>query len=83
MKRGGRLALGLAAVAIGAAETALLLADARDALSPVEVLLSLLAAWSFIGSGLVARARRPENLTGPLMVLVGLTFLAGLLDSAE
>jgi signal transduction histidine kinase len=83
VKRGGRLALGLAAVAVGAAETALLLADARDALSPVEVLLSLLAAWSFIGSGLVAGARRPENRTGPLMVLVGLTFLAGLLDSAE
>jgi signal transduction histidine kinase len=82
VRRGGRLALGLAAVAVGAAETALVLADARNALSPVEVLLSLLAGWSFIGSGLVARARRPENRTGPLMVLVGLTFLAGLLDSA-
>jgi signal transduction histidine kinase len=83
VRRGGRLALGLAAVAIGAAETALVLAYARQALSPVEVLLSLLAGWSFIGSGLVAGARRPENRTGSLMMLVGLTFLAGLLDSAE
>jgi hypothetical protein len=83
VKGGGRLALGLAAVAIGAAETALFLADARQAFSAVEVLLSLLAGWSFIGSGLVAWARRPENRTGPLMVLVGVTFLAGLLHAAE
>jgi signal transduction histidine kinase len=83
VKRGGQLALGLAAVAIGGAETALLLADAHQAFSAVELPLSLVAAWSFIASGLVAWTRRPQNRTGPLMVLVGLTFLAGLLNSAE
>jgi signal transduction histidine kinase len=83
VKGGGRLALGLTAAAVGGAETALLLADARQAFSAVEVLLSLLAGWSFIGSGLVAWARRPGNRTGPLMVLVGVTFLAGLLSAAE
>jgi signal transduction histidine kinase len=80
--RGGRLALGLAAVVIGGGETALLLTSARGAYSTVELLLSLLAGWSFVGSGLVAWARRPGNRTGPLMVLVGLTFLAGLLSAA-
>jgi hypothetical protein len=82
VKRGGRLALGLAAVAIGGGLTALLLAVARHGLSAAELLLSLLAGWSYIGSGLAAWARRPGNRTGPLMVLVGLVFLAGLLSSA-
>jgi signal transduction histidine kinase len=45
--------------------------------------LSLVAAWSFIGSGLIARMRRPENPTGLLMMLVGVTLLAGLLTGAE
>src|SRR5262249_26570959 len=39
--------------------------------------IALVAAWSFIGSGLVARLRRPENPTGLLMMLVGITLLAG------
>jgi signal transduction histidine kinase len=83
VERGGRLALGLAAVAVGGGETALLLAAARPGFSPVELILSLVAGWAFIGLGLVAWARRPENRTGPLMVLVGITFLAGLLHAAE
>jgi signal transduction histidine kinase len=45
--------------------------------------LTLVAAWSFIGSGLVAGLRRPENTTGLLMVLVGITLLAGRLVVAE
>jgi signal transduction histidine kinase len=32
--------------------------------------LSLLVAWSFLGTGLYAWDRRPENLIGPLMVCV-------------
>jgi hypothetical protein len=83
VKRGQRLALGLAAIVIGGGQTALLLAMARQGLSAVELLLSLLAGWSYIGLGLAAWARRPSNRTGPLMVLVGLVFLAGLLSSAE
>jgi signal transduction histidine kinase len=83
VKRGGRLPVGLAAVAIGAGETALLLAGTGRGFSTVELILSLVAGWSFIGLGLVAWVRRPENRTGPLMVLVGITFLAGLLHAAE
>jgi signal transduction histidine kinase len=83
VKRGGRRALGLAAVATGAAETGLLLAAAPEGLRGWKLLLSLLAGWSFIGSGLAAWARRPGNRTGPLMVLVGLGFLAGLLETAQ
>src|SRR5205085_2725553 len=39
--------------------------------------LGLLAGWSFIGSGLVARARAPQNPIGRLMVAVGFAFFAG------
>lgn len=84
MRRGDPRALGLAAIALGSVESAILIAGPRRSpLSGLEMSLSLVAAWSFIGSGLVARMRRPENRTGPLMMLVGVTFLAGLLDGAE
>jgi signal transduction histidine kinase len=83
VKRGGRRALGLAAVATGAAETGLLLAAAPEGVRGWKLLLSLLAGWSFIGSGLVAWARRPGNRTGPLLVWVGVGFLAGLLEAAQ
>jgi signal transduction histidine kinase len=81
VKRGKQLLLGVAAIAIGGVETAVLLVQARETLSTVELSLSLLAAWLYISSGLVAWARRPENRTGPLMVLVGISFLTGLLSA--
>ena len=51
----------------------------------VESLLIGLAGWSFIAAGLIARARRPRNRTGLLMIAVGFSwFLAGgLLSSNE
>jgi len=36
--------------------------------------LSLVVAWSFLGTGLYAWDRRPDNLTGPLVGAVGLTW---------
>jgi signal transduction histidine kinase len=83
VKRGKQLLLGVASIAIGGVETAVLLVQARETLTTVELSLSLLAAWLYISSGLVARARRPENRTGALMLLVGLTFLTGLLSSTS
>jgi signal transduction histidine kinase len=81
--RGLRLALGLAAVAVGGGASTLILMEAHAGFSDVELAVSLIAGWSFIGSGLLAWARRPENRTGPLLMLVGLTFFAGLLNSAD
>jgi signal transduction histidine kinase len=81
--RGARVALGLAAVAVAGGASALILIEAHSAFSDLELAVSLVAGWSFIGSGLVAWARRPENRTGPLLVLVGLTFFLGLLDAAD
>jgi signal transduction histidine kinase len=48
----------------------------------VEAALSLIVAWSFVGTGLYAWDRRPDNLTGPLMVAMGFAwFLAQLAAS--
>src|SRR5262249_34837443 len=43
----------------------------------LEAFLSLLIGWSFIGTGLFAWDRRPNNLVGPLMVCVGFFWMLG------
>ena len=45
--------------------------------------LSVLVGWSFVGSGLVAWTRRPENRTGALMVAVGFTWFFNALQFAD
>jgi len=77
-----RLALTLAAVVAGLANVALPLRagdDRPDSL--VYLLITIIGVgWSFVGAGLVAWSRRPENRTGALMVAVGLAqLLTGLL----
>jgi len=77
-----RLALTLAAVVAGLANVALPLRagdDRPDSL--VYLLITIIGVgWSFVGAGLVAWSRRPENRTGALMVAVGLAqLLNGLL----
>ncbi|MPY95707.1 MAG: histidine kinase [Acidimicrobiia bacterium] len=67
--------LGPAAVVAGGGASALVLAQVREAHSTAELVVLLLAGWSFIGSGVGLWTRRPENRTGPLLILVGLTFL--------
>ena len=81
MKRNARLSLGLAAVAVGVAESVLLVSEGWAVFSTAELLVALTAGWSFIGSGLAVWTRRPENRTGPLMVLVGVGFFAGMLGN--
>jgi signal transduction histidine kinase len=50
----------------------------------LEALLLGLTGWSFIAAGLIARARRPRNRTGLLMIAVGFSwFLAGGLMSSN
>jgi signal transduction histidine kinase len=49
----------------------------------LEAALTLVIAWSFLGSGLVSWDRRPDNLTGPLMVAVAFTWLLGQLSASD
>jgi signal transduction histidine kinase len=48
----------------------------------LRAFLTVLAAWAFVAGGLVARYSRPDNRTGPLMVLTGFLLLAGSLTGA-
>jgi signal transduction histidine kinase len=45
--------------------------------------LTLLVAWSFIGTGLYAWDRRPNNVIGPLMVCVGFAWLVSMLVASN
>ena len=51
----------------------------------VQALFVGLTGWSFIAAGLIARARRPRNRTGLLMIAVGFSFFlaGGLMSSNE
>jgi signal transduction histidine kinase len=65
------------ALAAGAAVAALVLTGYSSDPVPLAV-LGLVSGWSFVGSGIVAWARRPENRIGPMLILAGFTwFLAG------
>ena len=70
-----RPALWLLAFAAGA--TALLMTVAESGVEGVDATraLSVLVGWAFVGSGLYAWGRRPENRLGPLMTLVGYVYL--------
>ena len=43
----------------------------------------LVVVWAFIGTGLVAWARRPGNRFGPLMTAVGFAFMLGSLSESS
>jgi PAS domain S-box-containing protein len=43
----------------------------------------LVIVWSFIGTGLLAWARRPNNRFGPLMASVGFAFMLGALSESN
>jgi signal transduction histidine kinase len=45
--------------------------------NPRHWIPDLAVGWSFIGSGLIASARRPESRTGPLMAATGFTWFVG------
>jgi signal transduction histidine kinase len=71
-----RLVLALAALVAGLVNLALLLRPGADRPGPLPYLLIVIlgVSWSFVGTGLVAWSRRPENRTGALMVAVGLAY---------
>ena len=72
-----------AGLAVGALELTLVLTSNHEDRPVVTGVLGLVAGWSFIASGLVARARAPDNAVGRLMVGVGFAFFAGSLGWAN
>jgi hypothetical protein len=70
-----RWGLWLFVLAAGAGAVAMTVAN--DGLESVDTTTGLrfLIGWAFAGSGLYAWGRRPENRLGPLMTVVGCTYL--------
>ena len=65
------LALGIAGGLLGIATFAMVVTGDAATVPLLEANLTLLIGWSFIGTGLFAWDRRPNNLIGPLMACVG------------
>src|SRR4051812_7636291 len=73
----------LAAAVCGAAAAALLLASHHQQARAVWAIFGPAVGWSFVGTGLYAWRRRPENRTGALMVLLGFGWFVFTLDAAD
>src|SRR5919198_4732753 len=83
--RTGRLWLAywVAALVVGAIGIALVLTSDHEDRAVPTLVLGLLLGWSFIASGLVARARSPDNPTGRLMVAFGFVWFLGALTESN
>jgi PAS domain S-box-containing protein len=80
-----RTAVGLWTLALLLAAGAALLALTSDhkARAETEAILAAAVGLAFVGSGLLAWYRRPDNRTGRLMVLVGFAWFTGGLVAAD
>ncbi|MDP8911294.1 MAG: histidine kinase, partial [Actinomycetota bacterium] len=85
MTRARRLALTYVpgALLVGAVGLTLVLTSDHERRPVTASVLGLLVGWSFVGSGLVAWSRRPDNRTGQLMVAVGFAWFLRALSEAN
>jgi signal transduction histidine kinase len=72
-----------AALVAGAGVAALEITSAHQEAKAVWATFGPAVGWSFVGTGLYAWRRRPENRTGMLMVLLGFAWFAFTLDAAD
>ena len=78
------IAIGAAGVAAGAVAVVLILtSDHSSEDRALNLVLGPLIGWAFIGAGLVAWWRRPENRFGSLMTLLGFVWFAGALSVSD
>src|SRR4051794_15326946 len=76
-------AIVVAALAAGAGVIALELTSNHQDARAVWAIFGPAVGWSFVGTGLYAWRRRPENRTGALMVLLGFAWFLFTLDAAD
>ncbi len=79
------LGLAVAGLACGVAAAALLLTSehAEEEASTAFLTLALVMGWSFVGIGLYAWWRRPDDRIGSLMTLVGFAWFASSLSESD
>ena len=82
-KRRVLLAWGAAALAGAALSLVVLLGSHHERPGGFEIAVDLIVGLSFVATGLIAWARRPENNTGRLLLVVSFTWFLGLLGSAN
>jgi hypothetical protein len=71
-----RLALVPASLAAGIGAGAVMARAPEEPPDGAQIAVSLLVGWSFVASGLIAWERRPENVTGKVMVATGFAWFA-------
>jgi PAS domain S-box-containing protein len=81
----GRAVTAVSALALGVAGGVLAIGFTSDHVESVGASISLAVpiGLAFIGSGLVARVRRPDNRTGTLLLLFGFTWFSAGLSAAN
>jgi signal transduction histidine kinase len=77
------VAIAIAAVLAGAGVCALVLASDHQEAEAAFAIFGPAVGWGFIGTGLYAWRREPENRTGMLMVLLGFAWFSSTLESAN
>ena len=81
--RGAIGALAAAGIVCGLVALALVLTGDHDQITGPFALLALTLGWSFIGTGLYALWRRPEQPIGRLMTLTGFLWFIGALPESD
>ena len=82
-KRRVLLAWGAAVLAVAAVSLVVGLGSHHERPGGFELAVDLVVGFSFAATGLIAWARRPENNTGRLLLVVSFTWFLGLLGSAN
>jgi signal transduction histidine kinase len=80
-RRSFRVGLGALGIASAPLPAVFLVRSGGLAVLDASVVLPVVVAWSFVVSGFIAWDRRPENRTGPLLLILGLAWTAGALMS--
>jgi signal transduction histidine kinase len=75
--------LGAAGIVMGILMVVVIVTSDHTDYRGVEAGMSLLVAWSFLGTGLYAWDRRPSNLIGPLMVAVAFSWYLAELQTSN
>jgi signal transduction histidine kinase len=83
LSRGTLAALAAAAVLAGAAVASLIATADHTSERGVWVVADLVIGLGFVGAGLLAWYRNPENRTGKLMVATGIAWYLGLLERTD